>query len=200
MKLRILVDNETKPSFKAEWGFSCLIEAGEKILFDTGSSANVLSHNADKLGIKPEHVSKLVLSHDHFDHTGGLDWILQNPKLKVFALDSFSEQTKQRIREKAELVEVGEEAVEVSGGIHSTGKLSNSVDEQSLAVETEKGIVVVTGCSHPGLTKILEKSKGFGKICAVIGGFHGFSEFSALNGIEFIAATHCTQQKQKIKQ
>jgi len=95
---------------------------------------------------------------------------------------------------------VGNSAVKIAPGIHSTGKLGNSVDEQSLVLETEKGIVVLVGCSHPGLEKILERAKKFGKIHAVIGGFHGFEKFEALEGIEVVAATHCTQQKKKIKE
>ncbi len=197
MKLKILVDNQAIKGFKAEWGFSCLVEGKEKVLFDTGASIKVLAFNAERFGIKPKQISKLVLSHDHFDHTGGLDWILQNSSLKVFALDSFSQETKERIKAKVELVEVNRE-MRINEEIYSTGKLSNSMDEQSLAVKTANGFVVLTGCSHPGLTQILEKAKQFGKIHAVIGGFHGFSDFNALQGIELIAATHCTQHNAEI--
>jgi len=198
MKLKILVDNRAKDGFKAEWGFSCLIEAEENILFDTGASEKVLAFNAENFGIKPKQVDKLVLSHDHWDHTGGLGWALQNEKLKVFVLNSFSRETKERIKAKTELIEVNKET-KISEEIYSTGKLSNSMNEQSLAVKTEKGLVVLTGCSHPGLEKIIEKAKEFGKIHAVIGGFHGFDKFEALKGIQLIAATHCTQQKEQIR-
>ncbi|MBN1940644.1 MAG: MBL fold metallo-hydrolase, partial [Candidatus Diapherotrites archaeon] len=77
--------------------------------------------------------------------------------------------------------------------------LSNSIDEQSLAVKTKKGLVVLVGCSHPGVTQILRKASEFGKVHAIIGGFHGFSDFDALHGIDLVAATHCTQHKQQIK-
>ena len=73
------------------------------------------------------------------------------------------------------------------------------MDEQSLVLKTGKGIVVVTGCSHPGLSQILEKGNLFGEIYAVIGGFHGFSNFDALKGIKVIAATHCTKHKAEIQ-
>lgn len=198
MKLKILVDNQAQPGFKSEWGFSCLVEGKENVLFDTGASSKVLAFNAEKFGIKPEQISKVVLSHDHWDHTGGLDWVLQSRKLKAFVLDSFSNETKEKIRAKAELSEISKET-EINEEIFSTGKLSNSMDEQSLAVKTGNGLVVLTGCSHPGLEKILEKAKEFGKIHAVIGGFHGFKEFNALKGIDLIAATHCTQHKEQIK-
>jgi len=60
----------------AEWGLSILVESEEmNILFDTGQSLSA-SHNADLMGINLKLVDKIVLSHGHFDHTGGLKQIL----------------------------------------------------------------------------------------------------------------------------
>jgi len=59
-------------SLMAEWGLSILVESEEiNILFDTGQSLSA-SHNADIMGIDLRLVDKIVLSHGHFDHTGGL--------------------------------------------------------------------------------------------------------------------------------
>jgi 7,8-dihydropterin-6-yl-methyl-4-(beta-D-ribofuranosyl)aminobenzene 5'-phosphate synthase len=59
-------------SLMAEWGLSILVESEEiNILFDTGQSLSA-SHNADMMGIDLRLVDKIVLSHGHFDHTGGL--------------------------------------------------------------------------------------------------------------------------------
>ncbi|QDP00967.1 MBL fold metallo-hydrolase [Thalassotalea sp. PS06] len=61
-----------KPLF-GEWGFSALVEIdGKKILFDTGRSENLVLENADALGIELSDVEDVILSHYHFDHTGGL--------------------------------------------------------------------------------------------------------------------------------
>jgi len=60
----------------AEWGLSILVETEEiNILFDTGQSLSA-SHNADLMGINLSRIDKIVLSHGHFDHTGGLKAIL----------------------------------------------------------------------------------------------------------------------------
>jgi 7,8-dihydropterin-6-yl-methyl-4-(beta-D-ribofuranosyl)aminobenzene 5'-phosphate synthase len=60
----------------AEWGLSILVESEEtNILFDTGQSLSA-SHNADLMGINLKLVDKIVLSHGHFDHTGGLKTVL----------------------------------------------------------------------------------------------------------------------------
>jgi len=60
----------------AEWGLSILVESEEmNILLDTGQSLSA-SHNADLMGINLKLFDKIVLSHGHFDHTGGLKAIL----------------------------------------------------------------------------------------------------------------------------
>jgi 7,8-dihydropterin-6-yl-methyl-4-(beta-D-ribofuranosyl)aminobenzene 5'-phosphate synthase len=60
-----------------ELGLSILVETeGLNILFDTGQSISA-SHNADILGIDLSQVNKIVLSHGHYDHTGGLKQILR---------------------------------------------------------------------------------------------------------------------------
>lgn len=70
--ITLLVDNEAASSLEAEHGFSAWIEAGDqRILFDTGQ-AFALARNARALGVDLAEASALVLSHGHFDHTGGL--------------------------------------------------------------------------------------------------------------------------------
>jgi 7,8-dihydropterin-6-yl-methyl-4-(beta-D-ribofuranosyl)aminobenzene 5'-phosphate synthase len=70
-------------NFLGEWGLSILVEtAGAKILFDTGQSISA-SHNADLLGIDLSKINKIVLSHGHYDHTGGLLPILRRMKKEI---------------------------------------------------------------------------------------------------------------------
>jgi 7,8-dihydropterin-6-yl-methyl-4-(beta-D-ribofuranosyl)aminobenzene 5'-phosphate synthase len=196
------VDNEANQGLKKEWGFACFIEGAEKILFDTGASAEILSYNTKKLGIEPQAIDKLVISHNHWDHTGGLDWVLQNKELKVYLLESFSSQLKQGLS-GLEVVEV-KELSEISKDVYSTGPIKSAdkyrLYEQALLLKTEKGIVIVTGCAHPGLERIIEKTRQLGNVHAVIGGFHGFDKLEALHGLEIIVPCHCTQHKEKIMQ
>lgn len=71
-KITDIVDDRAKAGLCAEHGLSLLIEVGEeRILFDTGAGAALLP-NAGKLGIDLEKVSRIVLSHSHYDHTGGI--------------------------------------------------------------------------------------------------------------------------------
>ena len=84
---------------------------------------------------------------------------------------------------------------------YSTGALGTFIKEQSLIIKTEKGLVVLVGCSHPGVDKILERVREMklGKIYAIIGGFHGFNKLDKLKDIEIVGACHCTQKLNEIK-
>ena len=72
MKITIVYDNNAQEGLKCGWGFSCLIETGtNNILFDTGWDGHLLLENMEKLGIDPQIIDTLVLSHQHWDHIGG---------------------------------------------------------------------------------------------------------------------------------
>lgn len=86
MELRITTLSENTAgggNLLAEWGLSILIETdGVNILLDAGSGISA-SHNADILGINLSKIDKIVLSHGHSDHTGGLRQILRKMKKEV---------------------------------------------------------------------------------------------------------------------
>lgn len=77
-KVTILYDNYVfTEGTKSDWGFSCLVEGFEKtILFDTGAKSEILMGNIAKLGVDLKKVEVIVLSHNHWDHTGGLSEVL----------------------------------------------------------------------------------------------------------------------------
>lgn len=70
-----------------DFGFAALIKyKGKTILFDAGSNADTFKKNALALGADLKKVDIAVISHDHFDHTSGFDWLLKvNPKVKIYA-------------------------------------------------------------------------------------------------------------------
>ncbi len=201
MRLTIVYNNEANPGLMSGWGFSALIEeCSRKILFDTGCEGNGLLYNLKKLGHDVNDIDILVLSHQQWDHMGGLfDVINLNDKIDVFALTSFSEHLKNEISKRANL-ELVESEQEISKNVYTTGLIKNNPDEQSLLLKTTKGIIVLAGCSHPGVDKILEIAKEYGKTYAIIGGFHGFSDLDILEGIEIIGASHCTRHINEIKE
>ncbi len=89
IKITILVENTTEnKALKTEHGLAYWIQASEsRILFDTGQS-NMLISNARQLGIDIADTEAIVLSHGHYDHTGGLADVIsltKKPSIKVYA-------------------------------------------------------------------------------------------------------------------
>ncbi len=193
MKLTIVYDNEAyNKELDADWGFSCLIEAcGRRILFDTGASGPILLGNMKKLGIDPRSIDEVFISHSHFDHTGGLSSFLRaNPKATTYVPASF------RPPAAGNIVSVKEPG-QLHPNLFSTGELGGI--EQSLAVKVEGELVVIAGCSHPGIGNIMRAASQFGKVSALVGGFHSFSELRLLKELRLVCPCHCTQRKAEIR-
>jgi 7,8-dihydropterin-6-yl-methyl-4-(beta-D-ribofuranosyl)aminobenzene 5'-phosphate synthase len=114
-----------------------------------------------------------------------------NPNVRIYVPASLG-----RGRNEENIVSVSG-PLEIHEGVFSTGELSHI--EQSMAVRTDDGIVLIAGCSHPGMARILEAARQFGEIYAVIGGLHGFSEYDLFREVTLICPTHCTQHKREIK-
>jgi 7,8-dihydropterin-6-yl-methyl-4-(beta-D-ribofuranosyl)aminobenzene 5'-phosphate synthase len=81
MKVTCVVDDAVcdHSSFWGEHGVAFLIETESgSVLFDTGQSGTVLLHNLKLLGVEPQAISALAISHAHYDHTGGLPTLLDH--------------------------------------------------------------------------------------------------------------------------
>lgn len=191
MKVTIIYDNTAfRKDLQADWGFSCLVETNtSKILFDTGSNGSILLANMKKLEIDPLSIEEIFISHLHWDHIGGLKDILRlNPNIKRIYLPSpLSLENEVVLKEPTKIHE----------NIFSTGELEGI--EQSMGVITNKGVVLIVGCSHPYMGNILDAARRFGEIYAIIGGMHGFSEFELFKNLKLICPTHCTQHKLELK-
>lgn len=216
VKVTIVYDNTTsRKDLKGDWGFSALVEAfGMKILFDTGARGKLLLDHLEKLHIDTGSIDFVVISHDHWDHTGGLEAILKIKPLRVYIPYSAF-----RPEGVVDVVKVKEpvllydpergagyrgaldesliESYRGKDGIYSTGELSGI--EQSLVVIDSKRSVVVVGCSHSGVGNIISAAREFAPVKVLVGGLHGFSDFELLSDLEKVVPTHCTQFKSRIK-
>jgi 7,8-dihydropterin-6-yl-methyl-4-(beta-D-ribofuranosyl)aminobenzene 5'-phosphate synthase len=77
VKLTTLSENTANHGFLAEWGLSIMVEVdGLRILADTGLSFSAV-HNAQLMGVDLSTIDRIVLSHGHADHTGGLREVLK---------------------------------------------------------------------------------------------------------------------------
>lgn len=207
LSVTVISDNNPfKQGLETAWGFSALIKGEEKtILFDTGIDGPILLRNMEKLNIDPKEVDIVVLSHIHGDHVGGLKSFLEkNPNVTVYVPKSFSVDFKKDVENfGAKVVEI-KEASKICENVYSTGELGTLIKEQSLIVQTNNGLIIITGCSHPGIVNIVEKAKELVRddVLLVMGGFHLrdeseseikkiISSFREL-GVRFTAPCHCT--------
>ena len=186
LTVTIIYDNRVgAEGLKSAWGFACLIEGLEKtILFDTGGDGPTLLGNMAALGIEPRDIGVIVLSHAHWDHTGGLaDFLDVHNGVTVYLLESFPDEIGDDSRSRGAGVIKVNGPTELCSGATLSGEMveQGGVAEQSLFLSTDSGVAVVTGCAHPGIVRTVERAKEMtGRdILVVIGGFHLFKDSDA---------------------
>jgi 7,8-dihydropterin-6-yl-methyl-4-(beta-D-ribofuranosyl)aminobenzene 5'-phosphate synthase len=160
------------------------------------------------LQIDPGRIDIVVLSHVHKDHTGGLTGLLQaNPHVQVCLPAAFPARFKEVVRGYgATIVEIGGPQ-EICRDVYTTGALGRRVKEQALVIRTQRGLVVLTGCAHPGIVPILKRVRSLHEedILLVLGGFHlewvTKGKVEAIlaafrsHGVQYAAPTHCSSDK-----
>lgn len=234
MNLTVLSEMRAMDGFESEHGLSFLIDVDQKmILFDTGASG-VFKRNAARLGIDLDKVDRIVLSHGHWDHGNGLEHMEGKPLIchpgcfakryrksgkdflglpfnKEEAAERFDlENFRKPIRLLDHLWFLGEiprkndfEAL-TTKYILEDGTEDFILDDSGLAVITDRGLVVISGCAHSGISNMIEHARrvtGVFQVAAVIGGFHlkavneqtrrTIEYLKGLEGIRVIPS-HCT--------
>jgi len=206
IEVTIVFDNyKGEPGFETGWGYSCVVKRNDEfLLFDTGADGQKLISNIKKAKIDPFLISKIILSHAHKDHTGGLKEIQSlMPEAEIYAGVSFYEEVK-KLLPYARLFKVSSEVLRITQEVYLTGELEGKVKETSLVLEAKDGVIVLTGCAHPGIEKIIEKvtSEINPKVLAILGGLHLFDKteeeiknvIACLESkdVRLLAPSHCT--------
>lgn len=207
IQITILYDNYTlTEGCTPDWGFSCIIKGTEKcILFDTGTNGNLLLENMDKLEVSAGDVELVVISHDHYDHTGGLSSFLgRNGNVTAYLPLTVSASLVQMAQSCGATVVLPDDPVQVCEGVNLVRMRIMDLDEQFLILDTPKGMVVITGCAHPGIVQMLQRAKRLFRkdIYFVFGGFHLGSDTDSQVigkirqiqslGVQKVGPSHCT--------
>lgn len=205
LKITVLSENIAGRWCRAEHGLSFLVEADRKILFDTGSFPDLIEYNSRILGIDLSEIDTIVLSHGHDDHSGGLllfsgQQIICHPDSLISRYRKSNSTSlgikwsEEEIRARFQL-RLSAKPIKISDQIYFLGEIpritsfeskstafkkadgSNDfvMDDSGLAVVTDKGLVVISGCAHSGICNMVLHAKsitGIDKVHAVIGGLH----------------------------
>jgi 7,8-dihydropterin-6-yl-methyl-4-(beta-D-ribofuranosyl)aminobenzene 5'-phosphate synthase len=206
LTITVLYDNVAATAgTEADWGFSCFVEmGGGSVLFDTGANPEVLRANINALQVDLSRINAVVFSHEHKDHTGGVEALGARPGLLTFFPASFGEAMRARFSTQGLRLMPVTEATAVLPGFATSKEMGARIREDALVVEIPDGLVVVVGCSHPGIVPMLRQISASRKrpVYMVLGGFHLLQtpeeevrrivgEFEAL-GVTYAGPTHCT--------
>jgi 7,8-dihydropterin-6-yl-methyl-4-(beta-D-ribofuranosyl)aminobenzene 5'-phosphate synthase len=201
-------NNDYDARLRSAWGFSALVAYRDHtLLFDTGGDGPTLMENMRILGIDPTQIESVVLSHAHGDHTGGLSALMEyGARPIVYLPPSFSTTFKNQVVLITEMIEVTP-GLSIAQGMFTTGEMGQSIPEQALIIQTDQGLVVITGCAHPGIVEIVEQARVMfaEPVRLVLGGFHlgskSKAEIGAILrdfrrlGVEQVAPCHCTGER-----
>ncbi len=211
IKVTTLVDNNVwKRGQRSSWGLSFYVEINSEderhiILMDTSGSFDTLFMNAGKLEVNFSDVEAVFISHWHSDHCGSLSHVLPllRQQTPVY-VPSGSSSGIRKISLAGGTPIICSDPVDLMKGVMSTGEMSGGISEHSLMINMrDKGLVVLSGCAHPGIVNIVKRAQkvsGVSKVYAVMGGFHISSKregayvaklFREL-GVKLISPCHCT--------
>jgi 7,8-dihydropterin-6-yl-methyl-4-(beta-D-ribofuranosyl)aminobenzene 5'-phosphate synthase len=204
MTISVLTDNHPGVRVSAEHGLSYLIEHdGERLLFDTGQSDMFLK-NAEIMNISMRNIDMIILSHGHFDHENGLEYLtggklichpgcfvtryrktdhsyigLKNSKNEIAAKFNLMT-TKEPYYISNNTIFLGEIPrltgfeSQATAFVFEDGSPDYVIDDSAVALILPEGLFVVTGCGHSGIVNTLEHAKKVTGINRLYGIMGGF--------------------------
>ena len=229
LEVRILSTMLADDDGFGEWGFSALVVAdGHRILFDTGAHPDTVLRNVRELKIDLSNVPDVILSHHHIDHTAGLVTLRREypnslSRAHVGKGIFLSRKNGKMPAIKADYESAGgsfieyDQPGELFPGVWLTGPVPRKYPEknyagsdtlpedQSLIIDTDKGLVLISGCGHAGVINTIDYANAKirrAPLHAAIGGFHLYTasdetlawtagklkEF----GLQNLLGAHCT--------
>ncbi len=128
----------------------------------------------------PDSIDTIILSHDHGDHTGGLnDLLMKEVSANIFIPSSFNAEFEKNISVKNVSVSRVKKARQIMESIITTDELKGLTgpDEIGLILSSAKGPVLICGCAHPGVVAMARNAAEITgeRIYAIFGGAHFYN-------------------------
>lgn len=199
MKLTVLVDNTVLPegyaqaragrALSSEHGSSFCIEAdGQKFLFDLGFT-DLFIRNAKKISLSLANVDKVIFSHNHYDHTGGIRYLRDVSSCRQIVAHKYAALPRNdgegfltKAVSSFELIGTVTEPLRLTDNLVFLGQIPQfypfevrqkweqvfvdgqaiddyCLDDSALIYRSPEGIVVITGCSHSGICNIVHQAR-----------------------------------------
>lgn len=175
MKISIIFENKGKKNLKSGWGFSALVEKGdEMLLFDTGCCGTDTLSNLRSSGIAVKALTKVVISHSHWDHTGGIFELLNiTPSITFYTGKNFGKIFSEEIERRGGKTDKGKDWRQLAEDIYITPELKENMPEQALVINGTDFTFLLLGCSHPRVENFIKITyQRFKKPLCFAGGFH----------------------------
>lgn len=214
VRITVVVDSyrgEYSYRLGSGWGLSLLVEAnGQVVLFDTGPRPALLEHNLRMLDVKPSRIDTVIISHEHYDHVGGLEYLASaSPGATVYVPAGSTGEFKRWVSGLGLQVMEVRETTRIGESVYVVGELGTEwgLFEQAAAVRLGEGMILLLGCAHPGPEIVMSKAMddlGL-NLYAVVGGMHmvGADErrleilarFLERHDVSVVAPLHCTGEE-----
>lgn len=172
----------TVDGLKRAWGFTALIKYdGKTILFNTGGNEEILKNNFQVLGIKPQQIDAVVISHQHWEMYQALGFIMkENPKLPIYTTGVVIQLLRKENPGWAKNLKNVSMDEQITPNIYFQTLKSGprrggpfGIYEVHIVLKTDQGLVIFQGCGHPQILNIVNQSKaltGADKVNLVAGG------------------------------
>lgn len=176
--LPLLDWHAARPDLETDAGVSYLVETDDvTLLFDTGNNTKgsdpaPLENNMETLGVSVDDITAVVISHAHFDHTGGRRWTEGGITGTTFGIGTRQPNLAGKtILTAAPMTYPGSkpvrarDPVRLAPGVGTTGTIARKlfggwIEEQALTVNVAgKGIVLIVGCGHQTIPRLVERTE-----------------------------------------
>lgn len=221
-KITTIVDNNTTRSvLKTSWGISFFVELffdeppqKNVVLVDTSGSFEIFIDNASELNIDLSKIEAILITHWHKDHCGALTKLLKLLPHGIPVYTPLENRKEEKAIKKAGGNPIpSENSQTIAKGCITTGRIKNgkgkTIAEHSLIINVNnKGLMILVGCSHLGVCKIVhqvQKITNNQPVYGLAGGFHistreeviEASKYLKEANLKLISPCHCTGEKAK---